>query len=91
MPGRTLDLYSLLEEVVQLFQSRATQQHVEILTRYSPEIRAAHYDPALRQVFANIVGNALEAMEGRPGRILLRARPCQGVRRRHRLRHRPRH
>jgi PAS domain S-box-containing protein len=77
VPGRTLDLYSLLEEVVQLFQSRADQQHVEIITRYSPEVRAAHYDPALRQVFANIVGNALEAMEGDGGRIVVRARRCE--------------
>ena len=77
VPGRTLDLHSLLDEVVQLFQSRATQQHVEILTRYGPDICTAHYDPALRQVFANLVGNALEAMEGEGGRILLRARRCE--------------
>jgi PAS domain S-box-containing protein len=77
VPGRTLDLYSLLEEVVQLFQSRAAQQHVEMVTSYSPQIRAVHYDPALRQVFANVVGNALEAMEGDGGRIVMRARMCE--------------
>jgi PAS domain S-box-containing protein len=78
LPGRTLDLRALLDEVVQLFQSRATQHHVELVTRYGDEIRAARYDPALRQVFANLVGNALEAMEGnregRACRILIRAR-----------------
>jgi len=77
VPGRTLDLHSLLEEVVQLFQSRATQQHVEFVTSFGKGVCEAHYDPALRQVFANIVGNALEAMEGSPGRILLRARLCE--------------
>jgi len=77
VPGRTLDLQTLLDEVVQLFQSRATQQGVEIITRYSPDIRAVHYDPSLRQVFANVLGNALEAMEGLGGRILLRARRCE--------------
>jgi PAS domain S-box-containing protein len=77
VPGRTLDLHTLLKEVVQLFQTRATQQRVEILTRYGPDICKVHYDPSLRQVFANIVGNALEAMEGVGGRILLRARRCE--------------
>jgi signal transduction histidine kinase len=63
--------------VVQLFQSRASQQHVEIITRLSPEISSVQYDPSLRQVFANIVGNALEAMEGDSGQILVRARLCE--------------
>jgi PAS domain S-box-containing protein len=74
IPGRTLDLHTLLDEVVQLFQSRAGQNSVEIVTRYRDEIRRVHYDPALRQVFANIVGNALEAMEARGGKIMIRAR-----------------
>ena len=74
IPGRTLDLRSLLEEVVQLFQSRAAQYNVELNKRYRPGIEAAHYDPSLRQVFANLVGNALEAMELTGGRITVRAR-----------------
>ena len=73
-PGRTLDLQSLLEEVVQLFSSRAAQHKVEIVATYAAGLREAHFDPALRQVFANLVGNALEAMETSGGRILLRAR-----------------
>jgi len=77
VPGRTLDLHTLLDEVVQLFQSRALQQHIEIVTRLSPETRSVQYDPSLRQVFANIVGNALEAMEGSSGHIYVRARLCQ--------------
>ena len=74
VPGRTLDLHTLLEEVRQLFQSRATQHHVEIESDYGHGIELAHYDPALRQVFANLVGNALEAMESTGGRIMIRAR-----------------
>ena len=74
VPGRTLDLHSLLDEVVQLFQARAGQHRVDIHTRYGDDIRCAHYDPALRQVFANLVGNALEAMEVRGGKITIRAR-----------------
>ena len=76
MPGRTLDLRSLLDEVVQLFQSRAAQYHVEVRTRYRPGIETARYDPSLRQVFANLVGNALEAMELTGGCISRCGRGC---------------
>lgn len=78
VPGRTLDLQSLLEEVKQLFQSRAAQHRIELCSIYGPGIEMASYDPALRQVFANLVGNALEAMESTGGRILVRARLRDG-------------
>ncbi len=78
LPGRTIDLRTMLEEVVQLFQSRATQHRVEISTRYGEETSSVHFDPALRQVFANLVGNALEAMERGGGRITVRARRIDG-------------
>jgi PAS domain S-box-containing protein len=74
LPGRTLDLYTMLDEVVQLFSSRATQQHIELETRFSDDLREALYDPALRQVFANLVGNAMESMERTGGRLNVRAR-----------------
>jgi len=74
VPGRTLDLYTMLDEVVQLFSSRATQQHIEIFTRLDDDVRGANYDPALRQVFANLVGNAIESMESSGGRLCVRAR-----------------
>ena len=73
LPGRTIDLRTMLEEVVQLFQSRANQHRVEISTRYAEGIHRIHYDPSLRQVFANLVGNALEAMNS-GGRVTVRAR-----------------
>jgi PAS domain S-box-containing protein len=73
LPGRTIDLRTMLEEVVQLFHSRAKQHQVEISTRYGSNIDEIHYDPSLRQVFANLVGNALEAMERGGGRITVRA------------------
>jgi PAS domain S-box-containing protein len=74
IPGRTLDLHTMLDEVVQLFSSRAAQQRIEVQTRFSDEVRDANYDPALRQVFANLVGNAMESMEGAGGRLTVRAR-----------------
>jgi signal transduction histidine kinase len=74
LPGRTLDLYTMLDEVVQLFSSRATQQRIELQTRFCEDLREAFYDPALRQVFANLVGNAMESMESTGGRLNVRAR-----------------
>lgn len=74
VPGRTLDVYTMLDEVVQLFASRAAQHHIEIRTRFGDEVREANYDPALRQVIANLVGNAVESMENMGGRLSIRAR-----------------
>ncbi|MFC6645706.1 ATP-binding protein [Granulicella cerasi] len=74
VPGRTLDLHAILDEVLQLFASRAQQHGVELLPRYNDSIRIVRYDPSLRQVFANVVGNALEAMEQSGGRIYIRGR-----------------
>ncbi len=74
VPGRTLDMETLLKEVVQLFASRASQHGIEICSTYGRGLGDAHFDPSLRQVFANLVGNALEAMGQTGGRILLRAR-----------------
>ncbi len=74
IPGRTLDLQALLEEVVQLFSSRAAQHHIEICPSYGEGLRGTRFDPSLRQVFANLVGNALEAMEMGGGSIHVRAR-----------------
>lgn len=73
VPGRTLDLEALLQEVVQLFASRAKQHNIEIQAVYGNGLQQALFDPSLRQVFANLVGNALEAMEASGGRILVRA------------------
>jgi PAS domain S-box-containing protein len=78
VPGRTLDLHTMLDEVVQLFSSRALQHRVEIRAGYSDAVRHASYDPALRQVFANVVGNAIESMEKSGGCLTLRARIAAG-------------
>ncbi len=65
---------------MQLFRSRAEQHRISIESRYGEGLRDTHFDPSLRQVFANLVGNALEAMEASGGRILVRARLHDGLR-----------
>ena len=79
VPGRTLDLHSMLEEVVQLFATRAGHHSVSLHTRYGPGLDAVQFDPSLRQVFANLVANALEAMSGHGGTIFIRARIVYGM------------
>ncbi len=74
LPGRTLDLHTMLDEVMQLFSSRAMQHRIEVRTEFSKETRGAAYDPALRQVFANLIGNAMEAMQAAGGTLIVRAR-----------------
>jgi PAS domain S-box-containing protein len=74
VPGRTLDLHTMLDEVVQLFGSRALQHRIEVRARFDEEIRSANYDPSLRQVFANLIGNAIESMEVTGGCLTIRAR-----------------
>lgn len=74
LPGHTLDLHTMLDEVMQLFNSRAVQHCIEVETRFSNEMRNANYDPALRQVFANLIGNAIESMESSGGKLIVRAR-----------------
>jgi PAS domain S-box-containing protein len=71
VPGRTLNLRVMLEEVAQLFTTRANQHHVTLHTRYGAGLQDVHYDPALRQVFANLVANALEAMPAGGGAIYI--------------------
>ena len=78
VPGRTLDLRAILDEVLQLFQSRAAQYHVDLRCRYGDGLETVRFDPALRQVFANLIGNALEAMEETGGTICVRARLAGG-------------
>lgn len=74
LPGRTLDLHTMLDEVVQLFSSRAVQQRIDVQACFSERVREANYDPALRQVFANLIGNAMESMESTGGLLTVRAR-----------------
>ncbi len=58
-----IDINTSLRETLELFAVQAAEQHVEIETRLSdglPQIDGS--DTALRQVFANLITNALDAM-----------------------------
>ncbi len=69
-----VDLHEVLDSVLVLFQGRLNRAGVLVEKRFAP---AALFGFAgeLRQIFANLVGNALDASSS-GGRICLRVRPA---------------
>jgi PAS domain S-box-containing protein len=61
-----LDLNQVVESAFNLTKDHAMFIHVEVVRRYHPEPLMIQGDEQLlRQLFINLVGNALDAMEGR--------------------------
>jgi PAS domain S-box-containing protein len=63
----------LLDSVLSLYQSRLGNLNIEVVRDYDPEIDLFCFAGELRQVFANLVGNAIDATTG-SGRLRVRAR-----------------
>jgi PAS domain S-box-containing protein len=57
-----VSLSEVLESVLVLFAPRIKQSHIEIDRRYETEGCVRGYPGELRQVFSNLIGNAVEAM-----------------------------
>ena len=68
------DVPEVLESVLALFNGRMNMLHIEPETRFSDNACVSGSQGELRQVFVNLVGNALDAMPD-GGRLLLRAHP----------------
>jgi len=76
-----VNIEELLDSVLTLYERRLRDAQVGVERRYFGSGDIAAFDGELRQLFANLIGNALEA--SRPGcRILLRTRgfECDGRR-----------
>jgi signal transduction histidine kinase len=70
-----LDVNTSLRETLELFAVQATERRVDIEARLNPGLpQIAGSDAALRQVFANLITNALDAMSA-GGRLEVTARP----------------
>ncbi|WP_263410439.1 hybrid sensor histidine kinase/response regulator [Terriglobus tenax] len=67
-------LNKLIGEVLQIFASRAEGSQVQIITDLHPSTSGATFALSLRQVFANLIGNAIEAMSGTGGTLTIRSR-----------------
>lgn len=65
-----LKLTEVMEDVLDLFAQRLNSNGIKVERRYDliPEVHA--YPVEMRQLFANLIGNAIEAMETR-GRIVI--------------------
>lgn len=68
-----LRLSSLLEEVLVLYARRLIDKHIEIVRQYVDDDEVIVFPGEIRQVFSNLIANAIEA-SGVSGRLLLRLR-----------------
>jgi signal transduction histidine kinase len=66
------DVSALLDSVLALHRGRLTNTPVEIVRQYRTQDLLLCFEGELRQVFTNLVGNSLDAMAGKQGRLLIR-------------------
>jgi signal transduction histidine kinase len=66
-------LSELLDSVLSLYQGRINALDIRVERDYEPELSVFCFAGEIRQVFANLVGNAVDASSA-GGRLLLRAR-----------------
>jgi len=72
LPGR-VRMGELLDSVLRLYPARINSLKLQVERRYDAELDIFCYAGELRQVFANLVGNAIDASSTN-GRLILRAR-----------------
>jgi signal transduction histidine kinase/HAMP domain-containing protein len=72
LPSRTR-MADLLDSVLSLYQGRFNAMNIQVERGYDPEAILFCFAGEIRQVFANLIGNAIDAIPG-GGRIAVRAR-----------------
>lgn len=70
----TAKVSELLDSVLTLHQGRVNSLQVEVQRCYEPDVELFCFAGELRQLFANLIGNALDAMIPGPGRLVLSVR-----------------
>ncbi len=70
------DIPELLDSVLALYEARIRNHEIEVVRDFDSVPPIMAMDGEIRQVLANLIGNAVDAMIGAPGRrtLLLRAR-----------------
>jgi PAS domain S-box-containing protein len=69
-------LRDLLDSVLVLYQARLTTSDIQVRKRYEEVLEVRAFPGELRQVFSNLIGNALDAMAP-SGRLTLHVRPSR--------------
>lgn len=64
----------LLNGVLSLLQSRIANYRIQVEIRDRASVPVRCFEGEIRQVLSNLLGNAVDAMQRRPGRLLLRTR-----------------
>jgi PAS domain S-box-containing protein len=64
----------IMDSVVSLFQGRLTTRHIVVTRKYSPDDMVTCFAGDIRQVFANLIANSLDAMPD-SGQLHLRVHP----------------
>ncbi len=72
LPART-KMKELLDSVLSLYQGRFNSLNLQVDRDYDPELDLFCFAGEIRQVFANLVGNSIDASSA-GGRLLVRAR-----------------
>ncbi len=71
-PGMA-NVAELLDSVLTLFQGRVHSLRIDVGRRYGPDVELYCFSGELRQLFANLIANSLDAL-GEGGRLCLRVR-----------------
>lgn len=70
---RTLDLNSIVDELIEFFLPQAEQQGVRLRAMLSPSPLLAAIDPVpFKQAVLNLMLNAVQAMKNAPGELIIR-------------------
>ncbi|HXV15722.1 MAG TPA: HAMP domain-containing sensor histidine kinase, partial [Gemmatimonadaceae bacterium] len=72
---RSVDMAAVIESVLKLYDHRVMAKHVSIRRRLKPNVSVKGFSGELRQVLANLVSNALDAMPA-GGTLYVRVTPC---------------
>lgn len=67
------DIPTLLDSVLTLHRGRIANAQVEIVRQYRTQIPLLCFEGELRQVFTNLISNAIDAMSSTKGQLTLRA------------------
>lgn len=69
-----VDITALVNEILNVYQGRLHNSHAQLSTRLRAQRTIHCFDGEIRQVLANLIANALDALSSAPGSLLIRTR-----------------